>query len=239
MDVDPADHTRHHAARLEKRQGLVVGQERRRRKGAQQGRRVERRNGNAACPADSQACNAACGGSPSGAFAAPAQSRSAWSQRPRTGPRSHRSTASSRSMVRGGNVAGRTRRAACGRVRAMVFLLAAGVSRTCRARRGTVGILPHGITPDGRRSPRRSSHASETTLDDGHDAPMRNRSSRPYTCRPTLPRAGATEVTSRHPAAPRRTPLHGDYLLSGRARGEAARSTAPGRLPAARARWEA
>src|SRR4030095_8584157 len=52
-------------------------------------------------------------------------------------------------------------------------------SRPGRARRGDLGILPNGITPASRRSPMRSSHFSETTLRDGHHAPLGKRSSRP------------------------------------------------------------
>src|SRR6266446_6086451 len=74
-------------------------------------------------------------------------------------------------------------------------------------RGGAIGsIFQTGSHPTGGRSPMISSHASETTLNDGHKAPMESRSSRPDTSGATVhDHVGSMTVTFRYSAAQRRT----------------------------------
>src|SRR6516162_5146232 len=78
-------------------------------------------------------------------------------------------------------------------------------------RRGAIGsIFQTGSHPTRGRSPMISSHTSETTLNDGHKAPLEIRSSRPDTSGATIhDHIGSMTVTFCYPAAQRRTALNG------------------------------
>src|SRR5712692_7703620 len=78
-------------------------------------------------------------------------------------------------------------------------------------------IFQTGSHPTGGRSPMLSSHASETTLNDGHKAPMEVRSSRPDTSRATVhDHGGSMTVTFCYPAPMGRSDAKRDHRPRGR-----------------------